>query len=70
MSLAHTHVRLNASQVHNAIRLRLGLDSAPEDRARRRTLLAAINAALDEVAPMRGGFRRACWPSRPRPRGC
>ena len=52
LSLAHTHVRLNASQVHNAVRLRLGHDSVPEDRARRRTLLAAINAALDDVAPV------------------
>jgi phosphoenolpyruvate carboxylase len=52
MSLAHTHVRLNASQVHNAVRLRLGLENPPEDRARRRTLLAAINAALDEVEPV------------------
>jgi phosphoenolpyruvate carboxylase len=52
MSLAHTHVRLNSSQVHNAVRLRLGLDSVPEDRARRRTLLAAINTALDTVIPV------------------
>jgi phosphoenolpyruvate carboxylase len=52
MSLAHTHVRLNSSQVHNAVRLRLGLDSVPEDRARRRTLLAGINTALDSVRPM------------------
>ena len=51
LSLAHTHVRLNASQVHNAVRLRLGLESGPEDRARRRTGLSAINAALDEVTP-------------------
>ncbi len=56
LSLAHTHVRLNASQVHNAVRLRLGLDSAPEDRARRRTGLAAINAALDEVSPVAVDF--------------
>ncbi len=52
LSLALTHVRLNASQLHNAVRLRLGLDSTPEDRARRRTGLAAINAALDELAPV------------------
>ncbi len=52
LSLAHTHTRLNASQIHNAVRLRLGLDSPPEDRARRRTGLAAINAALDQVTPV------------------
>ena len=56
MSLAHTHVRLNSSQVHNAVRLRLGLENAPEDRAQRRTLLAAINAALDEVEPVAVDF--------------
>jgi phosphoenolpyruvate carboxylase len=49
MALAHTHVRLNASQIHNAVRLRLGLEDPPADRARRRTLLAALNTALDEV---------------------
>lgn len=52
LSLAHTHVRLNAQQVHNALRHRLGVDAAPEDRARRRGLIAAINAALDTVEPV------------------
>jgi phosphoenolpyruvate carboxylase len=56
LSLAQTHTRLNASQIHNAVRLRLGLDSAPEDRARRRTGLAAINAALDSVCPVAVDF--------------
>lgn len=49
LALAHTHVRLNATQVHNALRHRLGFDASPEDRARRRGLLAAINGALDTV---------------------
>jgi phosphoenolpyruvate carboxylase len=49
LSLAHTHVRLNSSQIHNAVRLRLRLDSSPEDRAHRRTLLATINTALEKV---------------------
>jgi phosphoenolpyruvate carboxylase len=56
MALAHTHVRLNASQVHNAVRLRLGMDDPPADRARRRTLLAALNAALDDVRPQHVNF--------------
>jgi phosphoenolpyruvate carboxylase len=56
MSLAHTHVRLNASQVHNAVRLMLGLEDPPADRARRRSLLAALNAALDEVVPVAINF--------------
>lgn len=52
LALAHTHVRLNAQQVHNALRHRLGFDASPEDRARRRGLIAAINAALDTVEPI------------------
>jgi phosphoenolpyruvate carboxylase len=56
MSLAHTHVRLNASQVHNAIRLMLGLEDPPADRAHRRTLLASLNAALEQVQPVSVNF--------------
>ncbi len=52
LSLAHTHVRLNATQLHNVVRQRLGLADPPEDASRRRALLAAINAALDEVRPI------------------
>ncbi len=52
MSLAHTHVRLNATQIHNVARQRLGLDDQPEDIAQRRALLGAINVALDEVTPV------------------
>jgi phosphoenolpyruvate carboxylase len=56
MSLAHTHVRLNAAQVHNAVRLRLGLDAPPADPFRRRVLLSAVNAALDAVEPVAVDF--------------
>jgi phosphoenolpyruvate carboxylase len=52
MSFAHSHVRLNAAQVHNAVRLRLGLQDPPADPFRRRVLLGAINAALDKVEPI------------------
>ena len=51
LSLAHTHVRLNSSQLHNAARVRLGLAEPPADASRRRVLLAAINDALDAVQP-------------------
>ena len=52
LALAHTHVRLNAAQVHNVVRQRLGLTDPPEDPARRRALFASINAALDTVEPV------------------
>jgi phosphoenolpyruvate carboxylase len=52
MSLAHTHVRLNATQLHNVVRQRLGISDPPDDVAYRRALLSAINAALDAVKPV------------------
>ncbi len=51
MALAHTHTRLNAAQLHNVIRQRLGIADPPEDPSRRRALFAAINSALDTVKP-------------------
>ena len=51
MALAHTHTRLNAAQIHNVVRQRLGIADPPEDPSRRRALFAAINAALDTVKP-------------------
>ncbi len=52
MSLAHTHVRLNAAQIHNVVRQRLDIADPPEDPAHRRALLASINTALDKVEPI------------------
>ena len=51
MALAHTHTRLNAAQLHNVVRQRLGIADPPEDPAHRRALFSAINAALDTVKP-------------------
>lgn len=56
MSLAHSHVRLNSAQLHNAIRQRVGLADPPADPSRRRVLLAAINEALDAVQPVAVDF--------------
>ncbi len=51
LALAHTHVRLNATQLHNVVRQRLGIVDAADDPFHRRALLAAINTALDTVTP-------------------
>ncbi len=56
LALAHSHVRLNAAQIHNAIRQRLGIADAPEDPAHRRVLFGAMNAALDAVKPVSVDF--------------
>src|SRR5207302_8032205 len=56
LALAHTHVRLNAAQIHNAVRQRLGIADAPEEPAHRRSLFAAMNAALDAVTPVAVDF--------------
>ena len=56
LALAHTHTRLNAAQIHNAVRQRLGIADAPEDPAHRRALFAAMNAALDTVKPVAVDF--------------
>ncbi len=52
MGLAHTHVRLNATQIHNVARQRLGIEDSPENPGQRRALLAAINDALSAVVPV------------------
>jgi phosphoenolpyruvate carboxylase len=52
LALAHTHTRLNAAQLHNVVRMRLGIADAPEEPAHRRALFAKINAALDTVEPI------------------
>ena len=51
LGVAHTHVRLNATQIHNAIRREIGMESAPDDPSRRRSYTAAVNALLDAVEP-------------------
>jgi len=52
LALAHTHTRLNAAQIHNVVRQRLGITDPPEDPAHRRALFSAINTALDTVQPV------------------
>ena len=52
VSIAMPHFRLNASQLHNALRGRISLDAEPTEPSQRRAFLSAINAALDTVAPV------------------
>lgn len=52
LALAHTHFRLNASQLHNAIRRQIDLRSAPDDPSHRRTYLAAINDLIAGAEPV------------------
>ncbi len=56
LGMAHTHVRLNATQIHNAIRREIGLEAAPDDPTHRRSYAAAVNALLDAVEPVTINF--------------
>ncbi len=55
LGLAHIHVRLNASQLHNAARRQVGLETEPNDPANRRSYFNTINDLL--------GTGAAGWPS-------
>ncbi|MBL4690999.1 MAG: phosphoenolpyruvate carboxylase [Rhodospirillales bacterium] len=56
LAFAHTHVRLNATQIANAIRHDVSLTSSPEDPANRRRYLRNISALLEEVEPVAINF--------------
>jgi phosphoenolpyruvate carboxylase len=56
LGLAHTHIRLNARQIHNAIRKSIGMDHAPDDPSHRLSYLNAIAALTDRVEPVRINF--------------
>lgn len=51
VSIALPHFRLNASQLHNAMRAVIPLDEEPAQPAQRRAFLSAANAALGKVEP-------------------
>jgi phosphoenolpyruvate carboxylase len=56
LGLAHTHVRLNARQLHNAIRKTIGMDHPPDDPSHRLTYLNAISALIEGVEPVQINF--------------
>ncbi|WP_415432815.1 phosphoenolpyruvate carboxylase [Acetobacter indonesiensis] len=49
LALAHTHVRLNATQIHNFVRQKLNIPDDPGNPAHRRALLNRVNDALDQA---------------------
>ena len=51
LGMAHTHVRINASQIHNAIRKSVGMETSPDDPAYRSTYLKAIDDLIAQVRP-------------------
>tara|TARA_R110002096_G_scaffold323131_1_gene517237 strand:- start:448 stop:3201 length:2754 start_codon:yes stop_codon:yes gene_type:complete len=51
LGLAHIHFRLNAVQLHNAIRSDINLEREPDNSASRRKYLAEITKLLDTVKP-------------------
>jgi phosphoenolpyruvate carboxylase len=56
LGLAHIHVRLNSSQLHNAARRLVGLESEPNDPANRRSYFNTINDLLGRVQPRAVSF--------------
>ena len=57
LCLAHIHVRLNAAQLHNAVRREVGLETSPADPANRRAYFAAINTLIGDCRPAEVGFQ-------------
>jgi phosphoenolpyruvate carboxylase len=56
LGAAHSHVRINATQVHNAIRKAVGMVSDPNDPRYRQSYLDRLNALLDAVEPVTVNF--------------
>lgn len=56
LGMAHTHVRINATQVHNAIRKQVGLETAPDDPRYRQSYLTTLTELLDRVEPVSINF--------------
>ncbi len=56
LSNALPHFRLNASQIHNAVRRVADTEGEPADPAQRRSHLAAIHALLNDVRPVAVDF--------------
>lgn len=49
LGAAHIHTRLNATQIYNVVRHRLGIEDDPTIPSRRRLVLSQINEALESL---------------------
>ncbi|TAD88964.1 MAG: phosphoenolpyruvate carboxylase [Alphaproteobacteria bacterium] len=56
LGLARTHVRLNATQIHNAVRRRLDLPGDPADPSHRRSFLGAMGDLIGACEPVPVSF--------------
>lgn len=51
LTAANTHVRINAIQLHNAIRKTIGMDHAPDDPTHRLTYVNAVSRLIEDARP-------------------
>jgi phosphoenolpyruvate carboxylase len=56
LGAARSHMRINAVQLHNAIRKTIGMEHAPDDPARRLTHLAAVERLIRDCEPVTVNF--------------
>lgn len=56
LGLSHIHTRLNAAQIYNVARTRLGLTDDPTLPFHRQALLSHIDAAMDNLQPLAVDF--------------
>jgi phosphoenolpyruvate carboxylase len=56
LGMAHTHVRINSTQLHNAIRKTVGLENSPDDPRFRQSYLNLVIDLLDKVKPVSVNF--------------
>jgi phosphoenolpyruvate carboxylase len=52
LGLARTHMRVNAIQLHNAIRKTIGMEHAADDPSYRQSYVEAVAKLIDEVQPV------------------
>jgi phosphoenolpyruvate carboxylase len=56
LGISHIHARINATQLHNAIRQAVDLDASPDDPRHRQSYLARITELIADVRPVTINF--------------